>query len=240
MNKTILGLLLAVCVLGMTLIMLKERLHTAPPPVNTENPQSAAPVHPQTQAPLPPIGASLGPAGTSPVDRDIPQPAPAPERPPAQALTLPPEGGEKRENTPAAEKTPPEPARQATATGQPAPNAPVAETPEKPAKAPAQQKIDRFVVFARDTGATLRLVGNGPISYTNTSLQNPERLVIDLNGQWQIKAPGVPKNPLVTNVRIGKSGGKTRVVIDLAGKPARTRHVLSKDHRMLDIRVDTK
>ena len=234
MNKTILGLLLAVCVLGMTLIMLKERLHTAPPAVNTENPQSAAPVHPQTQAPLPPIGASLETAGTSPVDREIAQPAPTPDRLPAQALTLPPEGGEKQANPPAAEKTPPEPARQGT------PKAPVAETLEKPAKAPAQPKIDRFVVFARDTGATLRLVGNGPISYINTSLQNPERLVIDLNGQWQIKAPGVPKNPLVTNVRIGKSGGKTRVVIDLAGKPARTRHVLSKDHRMLDIRVDTK
>ena len=68
-------------------------------------------------------------------------------------------------------------------------------------------------------------------------LSNPERLVIDLEGKWQIKAPGVPKNAAVTNVRIGKGTDKTRVVIDLAGK-AHPRFVLSKDGRTLDIRID--
>lgn len=53
-----------------------------------------------------------------------------------------------------------------------------------------------------------------------------------------IKAPGVPKNPLVSNVRIGKMADKTRVVIDLKAKPQNTRFVLAKDGNTLDVRVD--
>lgn len=92
-----------------------------------------------------------------------------------------------------------------------------------------EQSISRFVVFARDKGATVRLVGSGPLKYKTMTLTNPERVVVDLEGQWQIKAPGVPKNALVSNVRIGKMADKTRVVIDLNEKPTRARFVLSKD-----------
>lgn len=70
------------------------------------------------------------------------------------------------------------------------------------------------------------------------TLTNPERVVVDLEGQWQIKAPGVPKNALVSNVRIGKMADKTRVVIDLNEKPTRARFVLSKDGATLDVRLD--
>ena len=109
---------------------------------------------------------------------------------------------------------------------------------EKPAKAAPQHKtITKFVVLARDKGATLRLVGAAPIVYKNMQLSGPERLVIDLDGKWQVKAPGVPKNPAVTNVRLGKDGDKTRIVIDLAGK-VQPKFTLSKDGYTLDIRLD--
>ena len=68
----------------------------------------------------------------------------------------------------------------------------------------------------------------------NHALHEPLSLV---DGDWDIKAPGIPKNDLVTNVRIGKLNGKTRVVIDL-NSSAKTRYTLSKDRRMLDVRVD--
>ena len=68
-------------------------------------------------------------------------------------------------------------------------------------------------------------------------LSGPERLVIDLDGKWQVKAPGVPKNPAVTNVRIGKGDDKTRIVIDLTGK-IQPKFTLSKDGHTLDIRLD--
>ena len=57
------------------------------------------------------------------------------------------------------------------------------------------------------------------------------------DGKWQVKAPGVPKNPAVTNVRLGKDGDKTRIVIDLAGK-VQPKFTLSKDGYTLDIRLD--
>ena len=113
---------------------------------------------------------------------------------------------------------------------------------EKPragkAAAPRERNISRFVVFARDKGATVRLEGNAPLRYKSMNLTNPDRVVVDLDGQWQIKAPGVPKNPLVSNVRIGKMADKTRVVIDLKAKPQNTRFVLAKDGNTLDVRVD--
>lgn len=114
--------------------------------------------------------------------------------------------------------------------------APRKETPSR-AKSSADKSIERFVVYAREGGATVRLVGNTTISYKPMVLTNPDRVVVDLDGDWEIKAPGVPKNELVTNVRIGKMNGKTRVVIDLkeASKP---RYTLSADRQMLDVRVD--
>ena len=89
----------------------------------------------------------------------------------------------------------------------------------KKAAAPRERNISRFVVFARDKGATVRLEGNAPLRYKSMNLTNPDRVVVDLDGQWQIKAPGVPKNPLVSNVRIGKMADKTRVVIDSRQNP---------------------
>lgn len=97
--------------------------------------------------------------------------------------------------------------------------------------------MERFVVYAREDGATVRIVGNANISYKPMVLTGPDRVVVDLDGDWDIKAPGIPKNDLVTNVRIGKLNGKTRVVIDL-NSSAKTRYTLSKDRRMLDVRVD--
>ena len=117
------------------------------------------------------------------------------------------------------------------------------ETPRKeaaPAKAKAssaEKSVERFVVYAREDGATVRIVGNANISYKPMVLTGPDRVVVDLDGDWDIKAPGIPKNDLVTNVRIGKLNGKTRVVIDL-NSSAKTRYTLSKDRRMLDVRVD--
>ena len=68
-------------------------------------------------------------------------------------------------------------------------------------------------------------------------LSGPDRLVIDLDGKWQVKAPGVPKNPAVSNVRLGKDSDKTRIVIDLSGK-VQPKFTLSKDGHTLDIRLD--
>ncbi|WP_165176591.1 AMIN domain-containing protein [Desulfovibrio sp. ZJ369] len=284
MNKVILSLILAVCVLGMALIMLNERLGRKSEPASAPVVESGAPASPEGNAGLPTLpseqahNALTSPATPSreqgrqelalpplPVDPQGGQDAPIVERDVPQALpqenTMPePQADAARRAeppaVPAAEKTPAEtPAAQQKKADMPA-QAEKGKTGKSRAEKPKTEKtannnapaaakaaggersISRFVIFARDKGATVRLVGSVPIRYKTMALTNPERLVVDLEGQWQIKAPGVPKNALVNNVRIGKMTDKTRVVIDLSEKPARTRFVLSKDRNTLDVRVD--
>ena len=285
MNKVILSLLLAVCVLGMALIMLNEKMRkpeqapsaqagmsqqSADPGVDRQTgPEAALPSlddvaqTPRTsggaQPYLPPLPVESGHA-SAPVDT-------APhlgDKGPRTAEAVPvhpplPEPVKHKPDLSAAPEKAPDAAKPETASTV-APAAPgasaapeKAKTPEKAAPAekpasgntekaakaaPQKLEITRFVVFARDKGATIRLVGTAPLNYKNMTLNSPERLVLDLDGKWQVKAPGVPKNPVVTNVRLGKMDGKTRVVIDLSGKPANVRYVLSKDKLSLDIRVD--
>ena len=240
MNKVILGLLVAVCVLGMALIMLNERMRkpepanpagiiapvTSPdeaPPADAGNQSATSPslhLPPQTQGGIPDLNAS----GEAPARAPIPSLKQEEKSTPTS-------------NVAAAE---PQPAV-AKPVVQPKPVTPVTEktapTAEPAKAAPQRKNITKFVVLARDKGATVRLVGAAPIVYKNMQLSGPERLVIDLDGKWQVKAPGVPKNPAVTNVRIGKSDDKTRIVIDLTGK-IQPKFTLSKDGHTLDIRLD--
>lgn len=289
MNKVILSLLLAVCVLGMALIMLNERLGRKSDPQPAPQASMNTPAVPDNKAGLPPLpGDSRDNEPASPASApeqaarqpDLPDLPPLPKDP-VPEVVLP---SMEREKTQAA--APPVPSAEPGAESPPAPaekialqpaNQPSADQPEKKAtpkesagkaaggketaketankaaqteraakpvtekaapQGQAARSITRFVVFARETGATVRLVGSSPISYKTMSLSNPERVVVDLDGQWQIKAPGVPNNPLVSNVRVGKLGDRTRVVIDLKAKPARSRFVLSKDRDTLDVRVD--
>lgn len=295
MNKVILSLLLAVCVLGMALIMLNEKMHKpeqapiAQTSINQQaadlgvdsqtGPEAALPSPGDAQAPKPNGGAQpyLPPL---PVESDH---SPAPggalhlgDKTPYKAESVPvhpplPEPVKHKADLSGAPEKSSDAAKSETAStaaagasgasaapvqsgASAAPAAPEkVRTPEKAAPAekpaptntekvakaaPQKLEITRFVVFARDKGATIRLVGTAPLNYKNMTLNSPERLVVDLDGKWQAKAPGVPKNPVVTNVRLGKMDGKTRVVIDLSGKPANVRYVLSKGKLSLDIRVD--
>ena len=245
MNKVILGLLVAVCVLGMALIMLNERMRKpepatpagimapvtspdAPPPADAGSQSAASPslrLPPQTQGGIPDPNASSEAPARAPI------PSLKPEEKSAPAGNIAPAEPQPAVAKPVVQPKPVTPVTEKTA--------PAAESSkEKTAKAAPQHKtITKFVVFARDKGATVRLVGAAPIVYKNIQLSGPERLVIDLDGKWQVKAPGVPKNTAVTNVRLGKGDDKTRIVIDLTGK-LQPKFTLSKDGRTLDIRLD--
>ena len=334
MNKIIMGLIVAVCVLGMALIMLNEKLGRKPEPAPVAPIPLESPAEPPSQGlggaalpagrpgggdPLPSLPAS-SPAPSLP---SSPAPIPAPDMPPTlpplpqtalPAPVLPLQDTAKEEPpspTPAATPSPsneehrevpvpslassvvaeherkasPAPVRQEPSEKTPEKKAPekvklppapekqeekaVAEAPRKapspnierakedPGKAEprkeaprkkepapsretpaaAGKSIERFVVYVRENGATVRIVGNTNISYKPMLLTEPDRVVLDLDGDWDIKAPGIPKNKLVTNIRIGKPNGKTRVVIDL-NSTAKIRYTLSRDRRMLDVRVD--
>lgn len=265
MNKVILGLLLAVCVLGMALIMLNERLGRKNESGTLTTLESNVTEHRGAVPPAPVAGRSEPDAVEAP-QAMLPFSPQATDQEyqaqPATRLDM----SRKPENMPDAPALP-VPVRDGgnNAAGQPASPAEVKQAQKQPAAAQAQRQsvapgsdrtvadapkkalpkttatapeITKAIVFARDNGATVRFSGNGPIRYKSMTLDNPNRVVVDMEGQWQVKAPGVPKNAIVSNVRIGKLADKTRIVIDLKDAPRKTRVILSKERDSLDVRID--
>lgn len=280
MNKTIFFLILAVCILGMALILLNQRLGRDPESRPAARAGQSVVAEAPVSEPAPafregnagPDAGADSTAGAPAMPSSAPASAPALEnegqrsaaalpdaedRRPARdreaagaaadALAL-----ERQEAEQALHGTPPAPATPtagaATGSGQQttgeAPRQPAPARAAAPAKKPAEKAaagrhtITRFVIFARETGATVRLTGNGPLRYKSMNLDNPDRVVLDLEGDWEVKAPAVPKNPLVSAVRVGDMGGRTRVVIDLKAKPRSARVIPAKNGDGVDVRVD--
>lgn len=277
MNKVMLGLILAVCLLGMLLVMLDERLgRKAPEPrtvAETVVPQPYDPLE-SPQMPAEVIAAedaearsALAPPPAAREEAAAPTAAPAAPEPPAAAPArqVPPPPQPTAAPVPAVASPAPQPAEPASPPAQaaaptpalqpapvvqpdtPAQQAPVAQSanpapqPAQPAASPppASNTVTRFVVYSREKGATVRIGADKPIKYSSMTLENPNRVVLDLDGQWEFPPdPGIPRNDLVEHVRIGKNGDKTRVVIDLKDKPRQSRVVTSNNGATVDVRVD--
>lgn len=262
MNKVILGLILAVCLLGMALVMLNERLGRQPEDNNAQSslvaknripPDLDFPETPvDKNPPLPPSSEPAVSPIPNPVDADTAEsleekeaenalaPLPVPEAPAVNADDV--LAQKSRPSVPKAVppvSKAPEPEKYQPA--KPAPEKPL--TLEKPAPVGGdkarERTVNRFVIFSREKGATIRIGGTQRIHYNSMTLDNPDRIVVDMDGHWQFPpSPGVPKNEMVSNVRIGKNGDKTRVVIDLKEKARIVRIIPSKNGDSMDIRVD--
>ncbi len=114
-----------------------------------------------------------------------------------------------------------------------------ADEDKSSAQKPASATKPKLAVLVRDKGATVRLNLGQTIAYKQMLLENPYRVVIDVTGSYRdLRAPGIPDNPLVTNVRLGHYNNRTRIVVDLSAKPSSWRVILSEDKDRLDIRVD--
>lgn len=289
MNKTIFFLILAVCILGMALILLNQRLGRDPESRPVARAGQSVVAETSGADPAPTFREDAGRPGAG-AEADAPAaPSPAPASTPAladggqrSAPTMPDtedrrpardreaagaaadalalerkEAEEALRGTPQTPAASPAAAPRASAadaaTGsaqqqaadkaqrQPAPTraaAPAKKPAEREKAASGRRAITRFVVFARETGATVRLTGNGPLRYKSMNLDNPDRVVLDLEGDWEVKAPAVPRNPLVNAVRVGDMGGRTRVVIDLKAKPRSARVIPARNGDGVDVRVD--
>ncbi len=110
----------------------------------------------------------------------------------------------------------------------------VKEAPKAAAK--LVKTIKRITVFKAGDGVTVRLDSNVVPTYKTMRLVSPERLVLDLDGTWKLRAPGVPANNLVSNVRIGDHKEGTRIVIDLKKAPSDIRY-LKYGETGLDVRI---
>jgi hypothetical protein len=78
---------------------------------------------------------------------------------------------------------------------------------------------DRVVTSAKFSmkGSLIKLTlrGNSPMIGHFYVLEDPDRVVLDLAGNWQIEVPKVPSNRLIGAVRVGQHEDKTRLVFDM-------------------------
>ncbi len=116
---------------------------------------------------------------------------------------------------------------------------------EKPARAQKQEQRaatgtePKIVIFSRENGATVRITMDRKIPYKQMLLTNPDRLVIDISGEYKnMQAPAFPDNEFVSGIRIGHYDSRTRIVFDLKEKPARHHTNQSGDKKRLDVRLD--
>ncbi len=116
---------------------------------------------------------------------------------------------------------------------------------EKPARAQKQEQRaaqgtePKIVIFSRENGATVRITMDRKIPYKQMLLTNPDRLVIDISGEYKnMQAPAFPDNEFVSGIRIGHYDSRTRFVFDLKEKPARHHTNQSGDKKRLDVRLD--
>lgn len=277
MNKVFIGLILAVCVLGMALVMLNDRLgrkpdqRSAPPAAETVQPSRTPEEIAATARAMELAEAALAPPPERDRVQDVEDEAgqtgavgqsatSESSKPPIKSDSLP-----KPEPVAKPEPVPP-PAHNLAEAQKPEPRHEVAAKPEakaeikpksesKPERATAAKDAKggkdardakdggktatKFVIFSRDKGATVRVAGNGKLEYSSMTLENPDRVVVDLTGDWKFPPnPGVPKNDMVSAVRVGQNGDKTRLVIDLKGKPRKVVLVQHKGGDGVDVRVD--
>lgn len=244
MNKIFLWIVLAVIILGLLLILLNTRMgQSGDAPVPADNSVSA-PVKPAPPV-TPADGEKLAAAGVKPSPAAVERgfafetgeetPATAESSAPASPGTTPLTAAAHDEKAPAAAPAAPAAPAEVKKAEKPAPKPQPA--PRKAAPAPKNQTITNFVVFVRDGGATIRLDASSPIRFKHLELTSPSRVVVDLHGTWKLSEPGVPKGEMVKDVRLGKKGSDTRIVIDLHAK-AKTRYILTKGKKRLDIRLD--
>ncbi len=196
-----------------------------------------APAAPALTAPTAPAKAPLAPS-TAPAPKVAEETKTVPALTPAQA---PKETPVEQKSSPAPvkpvaeSKVEEDPVQKALEASKKESTLPIlAQEPVK--KAPVAKVIKRITVSKVGDGTTVRLDSTVTPEYTTMRLSSPERLVIDLDGVWKLRAPGVPSNAFVSNVRIGDHKSGSRIVIDLKKAPADIRY-LKYGETGLDIRI---
>ncbi len=92
------------------------------------------------------------------------------------------------------------------------------ETKAAEQETPAADKVAMTAISLKAEGSDMILTisGDKRFNYKSFTLTGPDRLVIDLAGEWSgFKIPGMPSNRLISGVRGGKFENSHRIVMDL-------------------------
>ena len=130
--------------------------------------------------------------------------------------------------------TPPTPTPGKPETPKPA-EQPVNDAELSPSAAHALRDIS-VEVFEQQV--IVRIEAEGPFPVKTFLLPNPNRLVVDLPGDWtNIKAPSVPQNRLIRSARLGSQSSGPRLVLDLRA-PLTSRTVQRPDSNTVEITLE--
>lgn len=199
---------------------------------------------PVSSAPSPAAGHSPGGLAVSPPLPDkteLPQPTPSP------VLAV-----SKKESTPPAKSVPPAPSREQSAAQQASTPAkkesaepkeggketpsPLVITTQAPAKLTGKQKAITRTRLELGKTISFRLTGAGPLNAKTLLLASPHRYVVDLQGEWGVALPKVPRNLLLKEIRSGQRENATRLVLELKRKPE-SAQVVKIDAQTLEVRI---
>ncbi len=126
----------------------------------------------------------------------------------------------------------------APAVGREEPQKP-ADKPQKPAERKQEKPQDGVVVLKTKAPAKLapgqkaitatrlelgksvvfRITGAAPLKTKTLLLKEPNRYVVDLQGNWGIQLPHVPKDLWISDIRMGQHENATRLVFELTRAP---------------------
>ena len=174
---------------------------------------------------------TAAPAADPAVSAEKPAPAPMGEIAPADTFT------EKRKQPVAEEKAPQQEKKAEKAVAekpaekpQPKVSEPKQEkeqakegvvvlTTKAPAKLAAGQTAITATRLELGKSVVFRMTGAAPIKTKTLLLKDPNRYVVDLQGNWGIQLPRVPKDLWISGIRLGHHEESTRLVFELTRVP---------------------
>lgn len=114
--------------------------------------------------------------------------------------------------------------------------APLVLTAKAPGKLAANQKAITQTRLELGKDISFRMTGAVPLTVKTLLLEDPDRYVVDLQGEWGIQLPRIPKNLLLKDIRVGQRDGATRLVFELTRKPE-SAQVNKVNTKTVDVRI---
>ena len=124
----------------------------------------------------------------------------------------------------------------ATPEKEKAKSAPLVLTADAPDQLFGKQKAITKSQLILTKDVVFRIGAESPVKAKTILLPDPDRYVVDLQGDWGIELPKVPKNLLLKEIRVGRREGATRLVFELLRKPG-SAEVKQIDPKTLEVRI---
>ena len=109
-------------------------------------------------------------------------------------------------------------------------------TTKAPAKLAAGQTAITATRLELGKSVVFRMTGAAPIKTKTLLLKDPNRYVVDLQGNWGIQLPRVPKALWISGIRLGHHEESTRLVFELTRAPVSAK-VVKINNTTVEVRI---